>query len=211
MGWERIVYKRQGLFDRVWAKPVTHVANEMGISGVALAKICRRMSIPLPGRGYWARKAVGSAPSKPTLRPARPDSPLTYVQNRYVGDPAELEAGASIRAEVERQDQAEPPLTVPDTLFGPHPLVARAAVVLQGGARRLDGILPASTVPGRKCPWRRARPRLEDHGHGPQGSGGPRPQDRGHGPASGHQSVPTDANTKPNACACRRVGRPDRH
>src|SRR5262249_11994927 len=30
-----------------------------GISYVAPAKICRKRDVPLPGRGYWARKAAG--------------------------------------------------------------------------------------------------------------------------------------------------------
>ncbi len=141
MGWERIVHERADLFDQVWAEPVTHVAKRMGISGVALAKICRRMSIPLPGRGYWARKAVGKAPPKPTLRPGKPDTPLTYAQHRHVGDPKDIEAKAAIRAEVERQADAGPRLKVPETLSDPHLLVARAAVTLQRGERRLNGLL----------------------------------------------------------------------
>ena len=56
MGWESVVYAREDLFRQVWDEPVTHVAKRIGISDVALAKICRSMGIPLPGRGYWAAR-----------------------------------------------------------------------------------------------------------------------------------------------------------
>ena len=30
-----------------------------GVSGVMIGKICRKLKIPLPGRGYWAKKEFG--------------------------------------------------------------------------------------------------------------------------------------------------------
>ncbi len=44
------------------------VAAQFGISDVALAKQCRRADIPLPNRGYWARKQAG----KPTVQVVLP-------------------------------------------------------------------------------------------------------------------------------------------
>lgn len=41
MGWERVVYTRDELFRQVWEEPVIHVAKRIGMSDVALAKICR--------------------------------------------------------------------------------------------------------------------------------------------------------------------------
>ena len=59
MPWETIIYKRSDLYRQVWEQPVLKVAKTYGISDVALAKICRKLNVPLPGRGYWARKAAG--------------------------------------------------------------------------------------------------------------------------------------------------------
>jgi hypothetical protein len=50
---------RQQLYDRVWSKPVDQLAKEFGISNVGLGKACRRHGIPVPPRGYWAKKAAG--------------------------------------------------------------------------------------------------------------------------------------------------------
>jgi hypothetical protein len=50
---------RKELYDLVWSEPMTKLAERFGISSVALAKNCRKMQIPVPPRGYWARKAAG--------------------------------------------------------------------------------------------------------------------------------------------------------
>ena len=59
--------ERQKLFAMVWACPASEVARELGISGVALGKRCRRLQVPKPPRGYWARVASGKTPRRPPL------------------------------------------------------------------------------------------------------------------------------------------------
>ena len=58
---------RQELYDLVWAKPMVQVAAELGMSDVGLAKRCRAVSVPVPPRGYWARKEAGQNPARPKL------------------------------------------------------------------------------------------------------------------------------------------------
>jgi hypothetical protein len=50
---------RRAMYDLVWSKPMTQVAQDFGISDVALKKICVRHRVPSPDRGYWAKKASG--------------------------------------------------------------------------------------------------------------------------------------------------------
>jgi hypothetical protein len=50
---------RRELFDLVWTKPVTKVAVDFGVSDVAVHKLCKKHRIPVPGRGYWAKRAAG--------------------------------------------------------------------------------------------------------------------------------------------------------
>ena len=59
MPWENRTYTRKDLYEEVWATPAWTLAKKFGISGVALAKRCRQMGVPRPGRGYWAKKAHG--------------------------------------------------------------------------------------------------------------------------------------------------------
>jgi hypothetical protein len=72
---------RQELFDKVWSKPVTKVAAELGVSDTAVRKMCDRHDIPVPGRGYWAQVAAGKTFPKPNLRPAKTASldSITFV------------------------------------------------------------------------------------------------------------------------------------
>jgi hypothetical protein len=55
---------RQTLYDLVWSKPMSDLAKEFNISDVGLAKRCRAVDVPIPYRGYWARKAAGQEPPK---------------------------------------------------------------------------------------------------------------------------------------------------
>jgi hypothetical protein len=44
------------------------LAPEYGVSDVALARTCRKLQIPMPGRGYWAKLAAGKrVRSRPPL------------------------------------------------------------------------------------------------------------------------------------------------
>jgi hypothetical protein len=43
------------------------LAQDFGIFDVALAKRCRAVDVPIPYRGYWARKAAGQEPPKTPL------------------------------------------------------------------------------------------------------------------------------------------------
>lgn len=50
---------REELYNLVWAKPMTQVAEQFEISDRAMAKMCAKKQVPVPPRGYWAKKSVG--------------------------------------------------------------------------------------------------------------------------------------------------------
>lgn len=63
-------YNREELYEKAWSKPIQQLAKEYGISDVGLAKVCRKLAVPIPGRGYWAKKAAGKPVAKrPRLKP----------------------------------------------------------------------------------------------------------------------------------------------
>jgi hypothetical protein len=47
------------LYEAAWRVPMIQLARQHGISNVALAKRCQKMGVPVPQRGYWARKDRG--------------------------------------------------------------------------------------------------------------------------------------------------------
>ncbi|MBF9018634.1 MULTISPECIES: hypothetical protein [unclassified Oceanispirochaeta] len=60
-------YDREKLYIEVWKSPMTEVCKKYGVSDVALAKTCKKLQIPRPPLGYWAKRAVGKAPQRPKL------------------------------------------------------------------------------------------------------------------------------------------------
>src|SRR5437899_12198059 len=71
-------YDREELYRKVWEKPLLRVAEEYGVSAVALGKTCRKLSVPVPGRGYWAKLAHGHADRKKPPLPKRDQVPIIY-------------------------------------------------------------------------------------------------------------------------------------
>jgi hypothetical protein len=63
---------RKELYNLVWSQPVRTIASSLGISDVALAKQCNKADIPVPSRGYWARKQVGKSTAQIALPPRFP-------------------------------------------------------------------------------------------------------------------------------------------
>ena len=60
---------REQLYELVWVKPMQHLAKEYGVSDRALAKLCSRRQVPVPPRGYWAKKLSGGKVEQPKLLP----------------------------------------------------------------------------------------------------------------------------------------------
>jgi len=86
---EPITLVRDELYRRVWSTPMRTLAQEYGISDVALAKICKKMDIPVPGLGYWARVAHGQKPKQAKLPKAKATTRVEYtLQPRLEAKPA---------------------------------------------------------------------------------------------------------------------------
>lgn len=82
----QIHLSREDLYELAWSKPIRELAKDFGISDVALAKRCRRLGIPVPGRGYWARVDAGQQHYRPKLPKRAPqwldDGALTVAPLR---------------------------------------------------------------------------------------------------------------------------------
>jgi hypothetical protein len=117
---------RHELYELVWEKPTRHLCKQFGLSDVGLAKLCKRLDIPRPSYGYWAKKAAGGEVKRTPL-PRLADTQLQNIKFT----PSELKTkdgdgffDPEIRALYERESQADP-IAVSASLRSPHPLVAR--------------------------------------------------------------------------------------
>lgn len=70
-------WNREELYAEVWEQPLVKVAPKYGISAVALGKICCKLQIPLPGRGYWTKKEFGKTVERLPLPQAK-DLPIVH-------------------------------------------------------------------------------------------------------------------------------------
>jgi hypothetical protein len=135
--YRQVEFSRQTLFDRVWATPVLKLAREIGVSDVALAKACRKVGIPLPGRGHWAIPE-NRRPKQPKLPSAPPDHP-----GKVVFSVLDLEH----RPAPARSITPRPRILVPDQLESPHRLVTTTLKALKH-AKPSDGRIHVSGANG---------------------------------------------------------------
>ncbi len=128
MGNETKKISRKELYNRVWKTSMTKLSAEYGISDNGLRKICKKHNIPLPGIGYWAKKAAGYRmknvplpdPSKETVIEIRPNP------SNHVGS-----ASDPILSEYAELVQKSPPIVIAKSLRSPHPLVRQASLALE--------------------------------------------------------------------------------
>ena len=74
-------FTRKALYDLVWSEPMKTISARFAISDVAFKKICNRLAIPTPERGYWARKDAG----KQTFQAAFPARPPGMTDHFLIG------------------------------------------------------------------------------------------------------------------------------
>jgi hypothetical protein len=82
-----LILTRHTLYELVWSKPMSDLAKEFHISDVGLAKRCRAVDVPIPYRGYWARKAAGQEPPKLPLPKYRTRAPATNSAEAVPAEP----------------------------------------------------------------------------------------------------------------------------
>jgi hypothetical protein len=110
-----VTFTPKELFDKAWETPVLKLAQEIGISDVALSKACRKAGLALPPRGHWA-KPVSKRPSKPM--PPTDEHPISFtVLDRST---LPVQSAAPIKPKAIRST-----IEVPHTLLAPHPLVIK--------------------------------------------------------------------------------------
>lgn len=63
--------ERERLYEEVWADPLTTVAKRYNMSDNGLRKHCRKLWIPLPAAGYWAKVKAGQKLTRPDLPKVR--------------------------------------------------------------------------------------------------------------------------------------------
>ena len=136
-------FTRQQLYEQVWQRPLRDVARELGVSDVGLGKACRRLAIPLPGRGYWAKVAAGEKLT-PIPLSKMPDVP-SQISFTSVERLPPQEASPSVP--LLKQQHVVAPLVL-STLQAPHPLVKELQRALRRQGIDTHGLRSVNTPKG---------------------------------------------------------------
>lgn len=118
-----VTYRREQLYAEVWNEPATDVAKRYGVSSNALGKICEKLNVPTPTRGYWAKRAVGKISPTPSLPPLCSDADTALTVTRKGRRPDRARIADAL---VDGRAAMGPPIVVPDRLGVPHPLISSA-------------------------------------------------------------------------------------
>jgi hypothetical protein len=143
-------YDRNELYQKVWERPLIKVAQEYGVSAVALGKACRKLFVPVPGRGHWARLAYGHVGVRKLPLPKLDKVPVVYRSSRVH------------QKETTAPDQTDPEFAAIDQLLssgalkpppidasaGLHVLVRRTASRLRSRSRKNERGILLPSKPG---------------------------------------------------------------
>lgn len=128
---ETLNLNREELYELVWAKPVSRLAQELTLSNWDIKQWCKKLEVPLPPVGHWARIQFG----KPVERIPLP--PLSHEAEKIL-----VKAETSTEADLRESRQVhEPPIlfpgekelsfAVPDRLIHPDKLIVAAEHTLR--------------------------------------------------------------------------------
>ena len=129
---------RDQVYMMVWGEPVTKVAKRLGLSDRGLAKLCARYDIPVPPRGYWARRQAGYT-DDPTPLPEAGTGAIPVVIQQATVRPTS--PALTLPPEVRQERQPENPVLVADGRPRHH-LVRAASAALRGAKPDDYGRLP---------------------------------------------------------------------
>ncbi len=121
-GKKAVSLTRAELYELVWKTPMNKLAANYGVSGNGLAKICDRLEVPYPPRGYWAKVAAKKPVIVKRLAPASENTLSSVVitpTEKFVTLP-QVEGASPTTA-----DQKLVRVDVQERLANPHPIISK--------------------------------------------------------------------------------------
>lgn len=147
---------REDLYRLVWSEPIAKLAPKFSLSDRGLGKLCARYDIPVPPRGYWAKKAAGKRVSQQALPPRTGADPNPIVISQTTAGPSAPAPPKELDPAIQfERDPANRIVVNPSTRLK-HPLVIAAAENLR--TRTISG--PYTPVTARQLADIRVTPKL---------------------------------------------------
>jgi len=118
---------REALYQLVWTTSCATAGPVCGVSGSYLARVCGRLEVPRPPRGYRAMQDAGRAPEPPPLPPAGPLTPPGWTKSAR--PPRKYTPPAARKRPARRTPDEKPK----------HPLIRAAEDCFRGAEPGADG------------------------------------------------------------------------
>ncbi|MCA1403043.1 hypothetical protein I6F26_00280 [Ensifer sp. IC3342] len=109
---------REELYALVWSVSGKAAADRLGVSDSYLGKVCAALAVPRPPRGWWAKRAVGTAPPPPPLAAARPGFPDRWTKGGRGTPPIKHFYGDGIWSASPDDDTVHPLVGIARRVFG---------------------------------------------------------------------------------------------
>ena len=125
---------RDDLYEKVWTKPMVEIAKEYEVSDKAIAKICDKLNVPVPGVGYWQKLEAGEKLERKRL----PDIPPTHPTEQTIrkNEPSyEFEISEEVNALIEKEKNPASKIIVQDKRGSTHILIRRTEQSLEKSYR----------------------------------------------------------------------------
>ena len=74
---------REKIFEEIWAEPITTVSKRYDVSDSFFVRVCKRLNVPRPPKGYWSKLSAGIPTPKPLLPDAKPGDDIEWARNGY--------------------------------------------------------------------------------------------------------------------------------
>lgn len=134
---------RSELFELVWSEPMLSIGKRFNVSSSYLARVCKRLNVPRPARGYWAKLAVGKAPSRPSLPDAQPGDEISWDPDGGVPEVSHASSSLPKKTTFPRKGKA-----IAHRTPTKHPLLANAEALFLAGrlTHRGDYLKPAKRL-----------------------------------------------------------------
>ncbi|WP_281234048.1 hypothetical protein [Flavobacterium gelatinilyticum] len=122
---DKVIFSRSELYNLVWKFPIIQIARHYEISSMGIKNACEKMQIPLPGSRHWVTLEY-KRKEKPALsRDYAGSNAIAILKKTY-----EMQLRSSSKStpllDLTQSIKADPkaPLTVPQQLSSPHPVIA---------------------------------------------------------------------------------------
>jgi len=132
---------RDALYAEVWSSPITHIAKRLGMSDRGLAKLCARHEIPVPPRGWWAKKTAGQKASQTPLLPLKNRHRAIITSEKREGPVEPTVAPGNQLPEIAFELNPANVIVVSERLGRAHPFVRRTSQALREAKPRERGLL----------------------------------------------------------------------